>query len=32
MTVIDHALTRPWTVDKKYLRNPNPRPIWPEYY
>jgi hypothetical protein len=32
MTVIDHALTRPWTVDKRYLRNPNPRPIWPEYY
>ena len=32
MTVIDHALTRPWTVDKKYLRNPNPRPVWPEYY
>jgi len=27
MTVIDHALTRPWTVDKKYLRNPNPRPL-----
>jgi hypothetical protein len=32
MTVIDHALTRPWTVDKRYLRNPNPRPVWPEYY
>jgi hypothetical protein len=32
MTVIDHALTRPWTVDKKYVRNVNPRPIWPEYY
>jgi hypothetical protein len=32
MTVIDHALTRPWTVDKKYLRNPDPRPSWPEYY
>jgi hypothetical protein len=32
MTVIDHALTRPWTVDKKYVRNPNPRPVWPEYY
>jgi hypothetical protein len=25
ITVIDHALTRPWTVD-------NPRPQWPEYY
>jgi hypothetical protein len=32
MTVLDHALTRPWTVDKRYLRNPNPRPAWPEYY
>jgi hypothetical protein len=32
MTVIDHALTRPWTVDKRYLRNPDPRPLWPEYY
>jgi hypothetical protein len=31
MTVIDHALTRPWTVDKRYVRNPNPRPEWPEY-
>jgi hypothetical protein len=30
ITVIDHALTRPWTVDKQYLRNPDPRPIWPE--
>ncbi len=32
ITVIDHALTRPWTVDKRYVRNPNPRPNWPEYY
>jgi hypothetical protein len=32
VTAIDHALTRPWTVDKRYLRNPNPRPAWPEYY
>src|SRR5271170_6318996 len=32
MTVIDNALTRPWTVDKRYVRNPNPRPNWPEYY
>ncbi len=32
ITVIDHALTRPWTVDKKYVLNPNPRPQWPEYY
>ena len=30
ITVIDHALTRPWTVDKQYLRNSDPRPIWPE--
>jgi hypothetical protein len=28
--VIDHALTRPWTVDKKYVHNPNPRPRWNE--
>jgi hypothetical protein len=32
ITVIDHALTRPWTVDKKYVRNQNPHPDWPEYY
>jgi hypothetical protein len=32
MTVIDHALTRPWTVDKRYVRNPSPRPAWTEYY
>jgi hypothetical protein len=31
-TVIDHALTRPWSVDKRYLRNPDPRPEWPEAY
>jgi hypothetical protein len=30
MTVIDNALTRPWVVDKKYVRNPNQRPEWPE--
>src|SRR5882672_7202172 len=28
ITVIDHALTRPWTVDKRYTRNPDPRPQW----
>jgi hypothetical protein len=28
ITTIDHALTRPWTVTKKYLRDPNPRPTW----
>src|SRR5467141_3697267 len=32
ITTIDNALTRPWTVDKKYVRSPNPRPDWPEYY
>jgi hypothetical protein len=30
ITVIDHALTRPWTVDKKYVRSPDARPDWPE--
>jgi hypothetical protein len=32
ITTIDHALTRPWTVDKRYLRNPDLRANWPEYY
>jgi hypothetical protein len=32
ITVIDHALTRPWTVDKRYRRNPEQRPNWPESY
>ncbi|HLH96170.1 MAG TPA: hypothetical protein VKW08_13735 [Xanthobacteraceae bacterium] len=31
ITVIDHALTRPWTVDKKYKRSADPRPTWLEY-
>src|SRR6202030_2139185 len=26
ITVFDHALTRPWSVDKTYERNPNPHP------
>jgi hypothetical protein len=31
VTVIDHALTRPWTVHKAYGREPNNvRPIWAE--
>ena len=30
ITVIDNALTRPWTTDKKYVRNRNPQPNWPE--
>jgi hypothetical protein len=28
ITVIDNALTRPWTVDKTFRRNSNPRPHW----
>jgi hypothetical protein len=32
ITTIDHALTRPWTVDKKYVLNDEQYPIWPEYY
>jgi hypothetical protein len=32
VTVIDHALTRPWSVDKKYVRNPAPRLDWVEAY
>jgi hypothetical protein len=30
ITVIDSALTRPWSVDKTYRRSPNPRPTWRE--
>ena len=30
ITSYDHALTRPWTVTKKYLRSPDPRPLWRE--
>ena len=26
--MIDHALTRPWSVDKTFRRNPNPHPSW----
>jgi hypothetical protein len=32
ITVVDHALTRPWTVDKRYIRRPNPHPEWVETY
>jgi len=32
ITVIDHALTRPWTVDKKYVRDQYPRLDWDEAY
>jgi hypothetical protein len=28
ITVIDHALTRPWVKKQKATRNPNPRPVW----
>jgi hypothetical protein len=28
ITVVDHALTRPWTVLKKYVRDPNKRAVW----
>jgi hypothetical protein len=30
ITVVDHALTRPWTVNKIYRRDPSPRPVWAE--
>src|SRR5437588_7113896 len=30
ITVIDNALTRPWVVDKKYIRNADSRADWPE--
>jgi hypothetical protein len=30
MTTIDNALTRPWTVTKRYRRAQDPRPVWPE--
>ena len=28
ITVVDDALTRPWSVIKNYRRNPNARPVW----
>ncbi len=30
ITVIDNALTRPWTVDKRYVRNATAHADWPE--
>jgi hypothetical protein len=30
ITVIDHALTRPWTMTKSYRRVSDPRPVWRE--
>jgi len=32
ITVLDHALTRPWSVDKPFRRSQNPHPSWPEAY
>ena len=32
ITVIDHALTQPWTVDKTFRRNAESQPDWPEEY
>jgi hypothetical protein len=31
ITVIDHALTRPWTVTRNLVRNADPRPTWDEF-
>ncbi|HLH96416.1 MAG TPA: hypothetical protein VKW08_14975 [Xanthobacteraceae bacterium] len=28
ITVVDHALTRPWTLTRKTIRDANPRPAW----
>jgi hypothetical protein len=28
ITILDHALTRPYTKLQKATRNPNPRPVW----
>ena len=28
--MIDNALTRPWTVEKRYVRNADTRADWPE--
>ena len=30
VTVMDHALTRPWSVLKSFRRQPNPQPVWIE--
>jgi hypothetical protein len=30
ITVFDHALTRPWSVDKTFRRSPSSRPVWRE--
>jgi hypothetical protein len=31
ITVMDHALTRPWTAIKSYRRDPGSHPVWTEY-
>ena len=31
ITVTDNALTRPWTANKRYRRDLNPRPVWEEF-
>jgi hypothetical protein len=31
VTVLDHALTRSWTVLKSYRRQPDAQPLWVEY-
>ena len=28
ITTVDHALTRPWSVDKTFRHNPNPYPAF----
>jgi hypothetical protein len=30
LTLLDHALTRPWSVFKTYQRDPAPHPVWRE--
>jgi len=32
ITVFDHALTRPWSVDKTFRRDPNPHPNWAQAF
>jgi len=31
ITVIDHALTRPWTVMRTYVKSQEAKPQWPEF-
>jgi hypothetical protein len=30
ITTLDDALTHPWTITKKFQRDPDPRPVWRE--